>query len=100
MDNRLRFLYPVISEMWGHGHKWQAGKGKTGASAGAGQEEKPLIESGGVKRSENKSKRSVRSACQEKPLWRIMGPYRKPTQVDRERILRSAEEALPRNSAK
>ena len=27
-------------------------------------------------------------------------PYRKPTQVDEERILRPAEEALSRNSAK
>ena len=27
-------------------------------------------------------------------------PYRKPTQVDEERILRPAEEVLPRNSAK
>ena len=30
----------------------------------------------------------------------IMGPYRKPTQVDEERILRPAGEALLRNSAK
>ena len=30
----------------------------------------------------------------------IICPYRKPTQVDEERILRPAEEALPRNSAK
>ena len=29
-----------------------------------------------------------------------MCPYRKPTQVDEERILRPAEEVLPRNSAK
>ena len=29
-----------------------------------------------------------------------MRPYRKPTQVDEERILRPAEEVLPRNSAK
>ena len=29
-----------------------------------------------------------------------MYPYRKPTQVDEERILRSTEEALLRNSAK
>ena len=29
-----------------------------------------------------------------------MRPYRKPTQVDEERILRLAEEVLPRNSAK
>ena len=38
--------------------------------------------------------------CQEKPLLFIMYPYRKPTQVDEERILRPTEEALTRNSAK
>ena len=37
---------------------------------------------------------------QEKPLLFIPYPYRKPTQVDEERILRPAEEALSRNSAK
>ena len=37
---------------------------------------------------------------QEKPLSFIPYPYRKPTQVDEERILRPAEEALSRNSAK
>ena len=38
--------------------------------------------------------------CQEKPLLFVRYPYRKPTQVDEERILRPAEEALLRNSAK
>ena len=38
--------------------------------------------------------------CLEKPLLFILYPYRKPTQVDEERILRLTEEALPRNSAK
>ena len=37
---------------------------------------------------------------QEKPLLFISYPYRKPTQVDEERILRPTEEALLRNSAK
>ena len=36
----------------------------------------------------------------EKPLLFAPYPYRKPTQVDEERILRPAEEALLRNSAK
>ena len=54
MDNRLKFLYPVVPEMWGRGHKRHAGKGKTGASAGAMQEEKPLHTGGGVKRSKHK----------------------------------------------
>ena len=38
--------------------------------------------------------------CQEKPLLCISCPYQKPTQVDEERILRPAGEALLRNSAK
>ena len=37
---------------------------------------------------------------QEKPLLFLRYPYRKPTQVDEERILRPTEEALLRNSAK
>ena len=42
----------------------------------------------------------MRAMRQEKPLLFIEHPYRKPTQVDEERILRPTEEALPRNSAK
>ena len=38
--------------------------------------------------------------CREKPLLFILYPYRKPTQVDEERILRPTEEASLRNSAK
>ena len=38
--------------------------------------------------------------CQEKPLSFVTHPYRKPTQVDEERILRPTEEVLSRNSAK
>ena len=38
--------------------------------------------------------------CQEKPLLFMLYPYRKPTQVDEERILRPAGEVLLRNSAK
>ena len=37
---------------------------------------------------------------QEKPLLFVWHPYRKPTQVDEERILRPTEEAPSRNSAK
>ena len=37
---------------------------------------------------------------QEKPLLFLRYPYRKPTQVDEERILRPAGEVLLRNSAK
>ena len=35
MDNRLRFLYRVPSEMWGRRRIRGAGNGKTGASAKA-----------------------------------------------------------------
>ena len=35
MDNRLRFLYRVPSEMWGRRRITGAGNGKTGASAKA-----------------------------------------------------------------
>ena len=41
MDNRLIFLYSVVSEMWGHGCETAAGNGKTGASAGAAGEANP-----------------------------------------------------------
>ncbi|GAB6402566.1 hypothetical protein IMM1_37980 [Pseudocoprococcus immobilis] len=34
MDNRWRFLYCIWSELWGHGVLTEAGKGKTGPSAG------------------------------------------------------------------
>ena len=54
MDNRFRFLYFMISEMWGHRREARAGRGKTGASAGAAWEENPPWESEGVKRSERK----------------------------------------------
>ena len=46
------------------------------------------------------SKRVSMAMCREKPLLFYMCPYRKPTQVDEERILRPTEEALLRNSAK
>ena len=32
MDNRLRFLYYFMTELWGRREKTQAGNGKTGAS--------------------------------------------------------------------
>ena len=48
----------------------------------------------------NKSREAGGSSRREKPLLCDICPYRKPTQVDEERILRPAGEALPRNSAK
>ena len=38
--------------------------------------------------------------CQEKPLLSYIYPYRKPTQVDEEKIHRPTGEVLLRNSAK
>jgi hypothetical protein len=32
MDNRLKFLYLIQTELWGHGRVGRAGKGKTGSS--------------------------------------------------------------------
>lgn len=32
MDNRLKFLYCLITELWGRGGRPRAGKGKPGAS--------------------------------------------------------------------
>ena len=37
----MRFLYFIISELWGHKDKALAGNGKTGASEVAVWEEKP-----------------------------------------------------------
>ncbi len=48
----------------------------------------------------NKVEKLLNPYCQEKPLLFYMCPYRKPTQVDEERILRPTGEALLRNSAK
>ena len=99
MDNRLRFLYRMISELWGHRKGRGAGNGKTGASEGAVREANPPCKAealGGA----NISSEAPAPGCREKPLSCIMRPYRRPTQVDEERILRPAGEVLLRNSAK
>ena len=51
-------------------------------------------------RTEIKVGKFVNPCCQEKPLLLYTYPYRKPTQVDEERILRPTGEVLLRNSAK
>jgi hypothetical protein len=43
--------------------------------------------------------KSLTLRCQENPLGSPRRPYRKPTQVDEERILRRSSYVLPRNSA-
>ncbi len=41
MDNRLRFLYYSMTELWGHAWEARAGNGETGASAGGVTKGKP-----------------------------------------------------------
>ena len=41
MDNRLKFLYCVITELWGRMRKRGAGKGKTGTSEEGDREANP-----------------------------------------------------------
>ena len=42
MDNRLKFLYCIITELWGHRQKAGAGNGKAGASEVGVKEANPL----------------------------------------------------------
>ena len=41
MENRWKFLYCDITELWGRMSEMEAGKGKTGASQGAVREANP-----------------------------------------------------------
>ncbi len=41
MDNRLKFLYFMISELWGHRTKAGPGNEETGASRGAAGQANP-----------------------------------------------------------
>ena len=43
MDNRLRFLYRIQSELWGRGRRAWAGNGKTGTSEVGDAQENPRI---------------------------------------------------------
>ena len=42
MDNRLKFLYRVLSELWGHRTEVKPGNEKTGASVGLVRLANPL----------------------------------------------------------
>ena len=42
MDNRLKFLYYDMTELWGHVWKVEAGNGKTGASRVGVKQANPL----------------------------------------------------------
>ena len=95
----LRFLHPLLSELRGHGKGSRAGNGKPGASEGvAGLENPPCMRR--RRDAERNEVVKLRPLPVEKSRYRVARPYRKPTQVDEERILRPAGEVLLRNSAK
>ena len=96
----LRFLHPLLSELRGHGKGSRAGNGKPGASEVVAGLENPSCMRRRRDAERNKSSEAAAPSCREKPLSCSKGPYRKPTQVDEERILRPAGEVLLRNSAK
>ena len=98
MDNWLIFQYCVQTELWGRRGKVRAGNEETGPRRGLIGRQIPRwkVRADG----ETVKVGSSRSHCQEKPLSFCTYPYRKPTQVDEERILRPTGEALSRNSAK
>ena len=100
MDNRLRFLYHGKTELWGRGKAVWAGNEKTGTSAKESRGGKALRCFGSVTWSELEVAKHTSLNRREKPLLILSCTYRKPTQVDGERILRPAGEALLRNSAK
>ena len=100
MDNRLTFLYWHMPELRGRRRGRGAGRGKTGTSGGPSAGGKSPVWWLAVTWSELEVAKPLCPHCQEKPLLRMCHPYRKPTQVDEERILRPAGEALLRNSAK
>ena len=100
MDNRLIFLYRMVTELWGHGRETWAGNGKSGTNGVVAQQANPLCMRRSRDVERTKVVKHVPPSCREKPLLFAMRPYRKPTQVDEERILRPAGEALSRNSAK
>ena len=95
----MKFLYHISSELWGHRAITRPGNEKTGASEEGVKLANPL-NNPNTYCGPNHSREAGDSNCQEKPLLCDMCPYRKPTQVDEERILRPAGEALLRNSAK
>ena len=98
MDNRLRFLYYSMTELWGRRRESTTWNGKPG-QARRGTAGKTAVQPKGVTDYRTKVGKCG-AGCREKPLLFVLYPYRKPTQVDEERILRPTEEALLRNSAK
>ena len=42
MDNRLIFLYRMVTELWGHGRETWAGNGKSGTNGVVAQQANPL----------------------------------------------------------
>ena len=69
MDNRWRFLYCVITELWGRMWRAEAGKGKPGTSEVGGVLANPHINPKTLSVS-NKS-REVREPCAKKSRYRL-----------------------------
>ena len=67
MDNRLRFLYPVITELWGHGSISEAGRGDP-VQARKPEGGKPPLKGEDVTRSERKGS-EVREETVEKSRY-------------------------------
>ncbi len=91
---------PCYQNCGGHGKGSRAGNGKPGASEVVAGLENPSCMRRRRDAERNKVAKLRPPSCREKPLSCSKGPYRKPTQVDEERILRPAGEVLLRNSAK
>ena len=68
MDNRLRFLYCGMSELWGRMCKARAGNGKTRTSAGAARKENPPGNARALRGP--KGSREARGACAENSRYR------------------------------
>ena len=67
MDNRWRFLYCFMTELWGRMEEGRAGKGKTGASTTGGELAKPFPDPkvrGGAKKSSE-----ARGGCAKKSRY-------------------------------
>ena len=82
MDNRWRFLYCGMTELWGHVQRAGAGNGKPGASGVPGREANPPLN--GKTRRGPKSSREARELCVKKSRYCL---YRTRT-VNRHRWMR------------
>ena len=68
MDNRWRFLYCCMTELWGRMKEAWAGKGKTGASAGGEGQGKPFFNPRALSGAKGSSE--ARGYCAKKSRYR------------------------------